>query len=687
MPNRLAQETSPYLLQHADNPVEWFPWGEEAFAKAQEEGKPIFLSIGYSACHWCHVMAHESFEDDDTAAFMNENFINVKVDREERPDVDGIYMSAVQAISGGGGWPMSVWMLPDGRPFFGGTYFPKEARYGMRSFMDLLRVIVQNYRENREALENDAARLTEAISGQLTLTGNLSQDLSLSILDEAFQKLASEFDATWGGLGSAPKFPPSMALDLLLRLYARHGWDHALHIVTHTLDKMAAGGMYDHLGGGFSRYSVDNKWLIPHFEKMLYDNALLLRIYAQGYLVAGKEHYLEVINQTVAYLKREMTAPGGAFYSAQDADSEGEEGKFFRWTEDELRQSLDGHIQHVESVLDYWGVLDGPNFEGEYHVLWTPLPLEDIAAKHKVGTTTLQTEIAAARSILFDIRDKRVYPGLDDKVLTAWNGLMISTLAQVGRMLDRSDLIEMASNAGRFIIDNLLVEGRLRRSFKQGQAKFNAYLEDYAFLAEGLLELYQATFDLSWYRAAVQLTEQLIDLFWEDGVGFFDTSHDHEQLIKRPQDVTDNATPSGTSVAVGVLLRLAILADRPDWHDKARQVLARLSVGIQQYPRAFAYLAQQLDFALGKPHEIALVGDPADESMQSLLKVVNQAYRPNQLIALAKPGGEAQDTIALLAGRDQIDGKPTAFVCYNFACRLPVTGADALAEQLSSHPA
>jgi uncharacterized protein YyaL (SSP411 family) len=683
MPNRLADETSPYLLQHQNNPVDWYPWGDEAFERARAEDRPIFLSVGYSACHWCHVMERESFEDEETAAFLNEHFVSIKVDREERPDVDAIYMSAVQAISGGGGWPMSVWLLPDGRPFYGGTYFPKTPRYGMPSFRQVLERIVSAFRENRAALERDAGSLTGVIERHVELRDGHDQLPPPEVLDAAFQALADRYDSRHGGFGQQPKFPPSMSLDLLLRLYHRHGWEHALEMVTHTLDRMAWGGMYDQIGGGFHRYSVDAAWLVPHFEKMLYDNALLIGAYLHGYQVTGEPRYREVVEGTIAYIEREMTDPAGGFYSTQDADSEGEEGKFFVWQEEELRDAL-GEAVNVEAVLDYWGVAQGPNFEG-HNILWVPEAPEKVAVRHDMAPDALLAEVEKARTILFERREGRIKPGRDEKILTAWNGLMISRLAQAARVLERDDYAALAANAASFVLAELRRDGRLLRSYKDGQAKFNAYLEDYAFLIEGLIELYQATFDLRWFKEALALTGLMVELFWDDEAGFYDTSHDHEALIFRPQDLGDGATPAGTSGAVASLLRMAILADRPDWREKAERILARLGTSIQTYPGTFAYLAGQLDFALSGAYEIALVGDPSADETRALLRVINRSYRPNQVLALRHANGAdaAADLIPLLAEREMVNGAATAYVCRNFVCRLPVTTPDALEKELT----
>lgn len=682
MPNQLAGETSPYLLQHKDNPVDWHPWGERAFELAKCKDKPIFLSVGYSACHWCHVMAHESFEDPATAALMNELFINIKVDREERPDVDAIYMNAVQALTGRGGWPMSVWLLPDGRPFFGGTYYPAHPSGSMPSFKQVMRRVADLYRDKRDSVEDQATRLTAAISGRVLLESEHNVDPSAAVLETAYQGIAARYDSRWGGFSGQPKFPPSMTLELLLRMYDRFGWDDALTMTTHTLDRMAWGGMYDQVGGGFHRYSVDARWLVPHFEKMLYDNALLLRIYTHAYQVTHEPRYRRVVEETAAYLRREMTGPQGGFYSSQDAESEGKEGKFFVWRLEELHHVL-GRGAAVDAVLDYWGVADGPNFEG-HSILWAPEPPDVVAARHDMTPEALLAAVEDARARLFAVREARVHPGRDDKILAAWNGLAINSLAQAGRALADPTLTGMAVAAADFVLGQMCEDGRLYRSYKDGRAHLNGYLEDYAFMAEALIELYQTTFDLRWYREALALCEALVSRFWDDEAGFYDTAHDHESLITRPQEVTDNATPSGTSGALAALARMAALAGRADWREKVERVLARIGPAVAQYPTAFAYFGAQIDFVTRPPHEVAVVGAADDAGTANLLEALFHPYRPGQVVAFrAASDGAAAETIPLLAGRDPVDGRAAAYVCRQFTCRLPVTTAVDLAAELA----
>ncbi len=625
-------------------------------------------------------MAHESFEDPETAALMNAHFINIKVDREERPDIDGIYMTAVQAITGGGGWPMSVWLLPDGRPFFGGTYFPDTPRHRLPSFRQVLMQIADLYREHRDDLEHDATQLTEAVSRQIRLEE--SNPITEAGLQAAYQSFATEFDRTYAGFGDAPKFPPSMALEFLLRLHHRYGWAQALTMVTATLDKMMRGGMYDQLGGGFHRYSVDARWLVPHFEKMLYDNALLMRVYLYGWQVTGDEDYADVVRQIAAYVKREMTAREGGFYSSQDADSEGHEGKFFTWKEPDLHDLLDGHIDNADAVLDYWGVTGGPNFEGQ-SILWVPQPLDKVAVRHEIESGALRADIKKARGILFDQREKRVKPGLDDKILVAWNGLMIKSLAEAGAALGNAGMLEQAIRAAEFINSTMLSDGRMYRAYREGRAHLAGYLEDHAAYAESLLALYEATFDRVWLDRAAAVTETMVRWFWDADAGFYDTAHDHESLITRPQDVTDGATPSGTSVAAAVLLRLSLLLDRPEWRIMAERVISRLSPIIQQHPRMLSYLASQAAFLLSEPYEIALVGSREGNDFRELVQVLSREYWPNHVVAYTHPDDPSlAERVPLLRDRPMVEGKATAYVCHHFVCRLPVTEPGSLREQL-----
>ncbi len=700
-PNRLIHETSPYLRQHAHNPVDWYPWGEEALARARAEDKPIFLSIGYSACHWCHVMAHESFEDEQTAKLMNELFVNIKVDREERPDLDGIYMQAVQAMTGHGGWPMSVWLLPDGSPFYGGTYFPPIERYGMPSFRRVLVAASDAYRTRRAQIEESAGRMRTALQ-RSSLLGPSEGSLDAIIADQAVQGLARHFDSINGGFGDAPKFPQPMNLSFLLRYHWRTGLDtaaaaystskQALEMVTHTLRKMARGGMYDQLGGGFHRYSVDDHWLVPHFEKMLYDNAQLARLYVEAWQVTGDAEFRRVAEETLDYVVREMTDSSGAFYSTQDADSEGEEGKFFVWELQELEHLLGADAW---PVAKYYGVTAHGNFEGKT-ILHVERDLKAAAAKAEVTPEFMAEALARSKPILFAAREQRIKPGRDEKVLTEWNGMMLRTFAYAAGALGRDDYRRVAeANAGFLLREMRTDDGRLLRSWApasltggSAQAKLNAYLEDYANLADGLVELYQLTFDLRWLQAARDLADAMIDLFWDQRQGgFFQTSHDHEGLIVRPKEVVDNATPSGNSVAADVLLRLHALTGEERYYTHAEATLLLLRDGMARQPLAFGHLLGALERAISRPQEIAIIGAPTDLRTRGLLTVVRNRFLPHTVLAGAasnREAAKAATTVPLLADRMQIDGQPTAYVCEGFACQMPVTESDALERQLAA---
>jgi uncharacterized protein len=680
MANRLAQETSPYLLQHKDNPVDWYPWGEEALEKARAEDKPILLSVGYSACHWCHVMERESFEDEATAEIMNRHFVNVKVDREERPDIDSIYMSAVQAMTRHGGWPMTVFMTPDGAPFYGGTYFPPVPSRGMPSFKQLLLSLADAYENRRDEVlksaENVRGYLREATSASIPRS-----ELSEGLLSHAANALAGQVDNRFGGFGGAPKFPQPMNLEVLLRHHKRTGDRAALSGVELTLRQMATGGIYDQLGGGFARYSVDEYWLVPHFEKMLYDNALLARLYLEAYQATDEAFYRRIAEETLDYVARDMMAPEGGFYSAEDADSEGEEGKFYVWTPAEIEAVLDP--DEARLALRYWDVTERGNFEGK-NILNVPRPPEAVAAEFDISTEELWRRMASIRQKLFVEREKRVRPGRDEKVLAAWNGLMLRAFALAARVLDREDYRRIAEENASFVLKKLKVDGRLRRSYKDGRARFNGYLEDYACVADGLAALYEATFETRWLTEAVALADAVLELFWDGEKGtFYDTADDHEELVARPRDVYDNASPSGTSVAVDVLLKLAVLLERDDYRTRAEAVLEDSSGGMAQVPGAFGRLLSALDFYLSTPYEVAVIGDPDAPDTRALLGAVYSAYLPNKVVAgRSEDDEEAARLVPLLADRPTRDGRATAYVCVQHACRRPTTNPAELLEQL-----
>ncbi len=666
MPNRLAKETSPYLRQHSENPVDWYPWGGDALALAQSEDRPILLSVGYSACHWCHVMERESFEDPDTAAYMNEHFVNVKVDREERPDVDALYMEAVQAISGHGGWPMTVFLDPDGVPFYGGTYFPPDESRGMPSFRMVMEAVVDAFAGKREELRARAAQTRERLAaiGQIEPAAEAP---GAGLLDDAERALGEHADREHGGFGGAPKFPPSSALELLLARGERE-------IVETTLDAMLAGGIYDQLGGGFSRYSVDPVWLVPHFEKMLYDNALLARAYLRGWQALGHERYRRACEETLDWMLREMRGPEGGFYSALDADSEGEEGRFYVWTPQQIRDVLtpsspnciNFSVQQVEKLMQFYGVTEEGNFEGR-NVLHLAAGAD---GPEPAG-------LAKARKALYEARSERIRPGLDDKRLTSWNALAIAALSEAGAVLERDDYLDAARACAGFVLGALRdADERLLRTYKDGRAHLNAYLEDHAFLLEALLTLYESTFEQRWFEEAEALAQTLIARFGDpERGGFYSTSDDHEALIARRKEVGDHPIPSGNSSAAMGLLRLAALTGERGYEQQAEGVLRLFGKTAANHPDAFAHLLLALDFHLASTKEVALVGD----DLAPLAKVVRAELRPHLVLA---GGPEGAESPPLLQARTAVDGNPTAYVCESFTCQAPVTDPTALAKLL-----
>jgi uncharacterized protein YyaL (SSP411 family) len=684
MANRLADETSPYLLQHAHNPVDWYPWGEEAFNRARQENKPVLLSVGYSACHWCHVMERESFENPDIAAIMNDHFINIKVDREERPDVDAIYMQAVQALTGRGGWPMTVFLTPDGRPFYGGTYYPPEDRQGMPGFPRLLLALSQAYRERPQEITGRADQLTANLrpGTELGAGGSGAVDqLTPALLDEAAQRLAARFDAANGGFDGAPKFPSAMALEFLLRHYARTANRHSLEMVEFSLHKMARGGIYDQIGGGFHRYTVDDVWLVPHFEKMLYDNALLTRLYLHAFQATGDPFYRRVVEETIDYVLRELTDPAGGFYSSQDADSEGVEGKFFTWTIGQLMEVLGADEAAV--IARVFGAEERGNFE-HTNVLHRPTDLGALAAELGTDEPSLAARVAAARARLFAAREARVKPARDDKVLTAWNALMLRALAEAAAVLQRPDYTTAAVRNAQFLIANLCDGDRVLRTWKDGRAKLDGYLEDYAVLADALLSVYELTFDPHWLRGARAVAAAMLRRFWDTSSGlFYDTAADAEQLIVRPRDVLDNATPAGNSVATMVLLKLAALSGEAGGGERPATVLAGLADAMTRYPAAFGELLCAADFYLGPVVEVAIIGDRHAEDTNALLHAVYARFQPNRLILGRAPNdAEGAALTPLFEGRTQPDRRATAYVCVGQTCGLPVTEPAVLAAQL-----
>ncbi len=677
MPNHLIHENSPYLLQHANNPVDWYPWGDEALTKARSENKPIFLSIGYAACHWCHVMAEESFEDEETAAFMNEHFVNIKVDREERPDLDAIYMQATVAMTGSGGWPMSVFLTPDLQPFYAGTYFPPVQRYNMPAFKDILAGIARAWKEEPEEI----ARVSGQVSTHLQQTMSTDQTgdtaFTQSNLDSAAESLIDSYDWGYGGWGAAPKFPQPMTIEFLLRRDTA-GNTEALKPAVHALNAMARGGMYDVVGGGFARYSVDNFWRIPHFEKMLYDSAQLAKVYLHGYLVTGDVKYRRVCEETLDFLLREMTHPEGGFYSSLDADSEGEEGKFYVWTQDEIEKVLGPDFDFFKTA---YGITPQGNWEGKT-ILQRALDDSTLAARFNLDLQAVHHELAKCHSKLLTARNRRIRPGVDDKVLVMWNALALSAFAEAGRYLGRKDYLDAAIRNARFLLNNLYVKDRLLRSRRGGQAKHNAYLEDYAGLILALLSLYQSDPNPEWYKTALTLADEMVTHFTDPTVGFFDTRDDHEALLLRPKDVQDNATPSGNSLAATALLQLATYGDRPKWGSVADSMLASVQNSALRYPTSFAQWLSAADFAVGPTHEVAIIGNAKDPTANELVKTLWKSYRPRQVTAIStyppKPGSPA-----LLADRPLVNELPTAYVCQGFVCRQPVNSPREMEIQLA----
>ncbi len=689
MSNRLIDETSPYLLQHAHNPVEWHPWSEEALAKAKAEDKPIFLSIGYAACHWCHVMAHESFEDATTAQLMNDLFVNIKVDREERPDLDSIYMNAVVGLTGGGGWPMSVFLTPDGQPFYGGTYFPPTPRYGMPAFREILQAVASAWETRRDEVLQSSASITSYLRQATEFTGE-HQPLAAATLRTATQNLSRAYDRANGGWGGAPKFPQPMALEFLLRRYVQAPDDDLRAVIDRTLIAMAHGGMYDQLGGGFHRYSTDAHWLVPHFEKMLYDNSQLARVYLHAWQTLGDPAYRRVTREILDYVLREMTHPGGGFYSTQDADSEGVEGKFFLWTIDETRSILAD-----EAILfnEIYGVTPTGNFQEQHlppgqNILSIITEAEDVARQKGVPLDQLDRILAEARRKLFDTRERRVKPGRDEKILAAWNGLMLAAFAEAARdrsLGERAEIYRAAAErSAEFVLRQMRASnGRLLRTWKDGQAKLNGYLEDYACVIDGLLELYQTTFAEQWFVAARELSDVMLQHFADPAGGFFDTSDDHETLVTRPKDLQDNAVPSGNAMAVTVLLKLAAFTGEDRYYHHAESLLGALQPALTQSPLGFAQWLIALDFALSSPKEIALVGDQPSTDVQALLGVIRTGYRPHQVVALGMLRADWTSAIPLLRDRPAVDHQATAYVCVRFACQRPTTDPQVLARQLA----
>ncbi len=684
--NRLAKEKSPYLLQHAENPVDWFPWGEEAFRKAREEGKPVFLSIGYATCHWCHVMAHESFEDEGVARILKESFVSIKVDREERPDVDRVYMTACQAMTKGGGWPLTIFMTPDGKPFFAGTYFPKESRMGMTGFVDLLKKISELWSQDRPRFEQAGEQITEALQprSEAAATGYAPDE---TVLSKACEQLASSFDPAWGGFGKAPKFPMPHNLTFLLRWYARSGTEAAGTMTAKTLESMRNGGIFDQIGFGFHRYSVDEQWLVPHFEKMLYDQALLALAYTEAYQAFGEERYGDVAREIFTYVLRDMTSPEGGFYSGEDADSEGEEGLFYVWTPEEVKAHLGEEAGDL--FCRFYDIRPGGNFEAGNsipHIVEDPA---EFAKKAGIQEAALKQSLEQGREKLFQVREKRIHPLKDDKVLASWNGLMIAALAKGYQAFGKPAYKEAACKAIDFILKKLVKDKRfLLRRYRDGESAYPGYLDDYAFFVWGLIETYEATFEVRFLEEAVTLQDAMIDLFWDGAQGgFFFSGKENETLIVPSKEAYDGALPSGNSVAALNLMRLGRAMGKTEWEERADQTFQAYASSVVQYPAGFTQFLAALDFMIGPSREIVIAGDLSGEDTQAMLRAVQKLFLPNKVLVLCSDGEEGRRLSALAPyteGMGPVNEQPAAYICEKYACKRPLTDlADLLAELTS----
>lgn len=682
MSNRLATESSPYLLQHRDNPVDWYPWGQEALHRARTEDLPILLSIGYSACHWCHVMEAESFADPEVAALMNAHFVNIKVDREERPDIDSLYMQAVQQMTGRGGWPMTVFLTPTGSPFYGGTYFPPEPRHGLPSFRQVLLGVREAYRTRREEVERSADELLEGLRQGLSVNPAPGAP-DETLLDRAYQQLARRFDPEHAGFGGAPKFPQPMVLDFLLLHWARTGEEGALAMVEATLEAMARGGIHDQIGGGFHRYAVDAKWLVPHFEKMLYDNALLAQSYLRAFQATGRTEFRAVAEGILDYVAQEMTSPEGGFFSSQDADSEGEEGKFYLWGAEEI----DAVLGAEEGALfrQAFDITPLGNWEGR-NIPNLPHSLDAIAERVGVSRPEVDERLERGRQELYRARSARIWPGCDDKVLTSWNAMMISAYALAGQILGSAEYLERARAGAEFILSRLRVDGRVMRSWREGSSRIEGFLKDHALFVDALLQLYEGTFEIRWVEEARLIADQMIERFWsEEEELFYDAPGGAGELLLRPRDLYDNAVPSGTSAAALALLRLARLVGEPRYERIAARVVLSMGEIASEIPQAFGNLLVALSRFLAPPSEVAIVGDPADPATAELLKRIHARFLPFTTLALRRPDAaeSIESAIPLLAGRTMVSGEATAYLCRNYSCRAPVTTPDALDEELN----
>jgi uncharacterized protein YyaL (SSP411 family) len=673
-PNRLIHEKSPYLLQHAYNPVQWYPWGEEALKAAKEKDLPIFLSIGYSTCHWCHVMERESFENEEIAKILNEHFIPIKVDREEHPDIDEIYMDAVQALTGSGGWPLSVFLTPQLEPFYGGTYFPPEDSYGRPGFKRMLQSIVDSWKNRRDQIEKAGTQMVAHLE-QVMQKGEFKEVRNSGILDSAYPQLVQQLDRFYGGFGNAPKFPRSMALSFLLRYYRQKKEPFALQMVEMTLDGMMNGGIYDQLGGGFHRYSTDEKWLVPHFEKMLYDNALLAKAYLEAYQVTGKSEYARIARETLDYVLRDMTDAQGGFYSAEDADSEGDEGLFYVWTKEEIEKVLSK--EEAGWLLGVYGVTPHGNFEGK-NILHLSKPIEELAEERKISVETLWKKLQVPRKKLFEAREKRVHPHKDDKILTEWNGLMISAMAYGYQVLGEVRYQEAARRSSEFILSNLKnKEGNLLRRYREKEAGLPPHLNDYAFFIQGLIDLYESTFEPRWLKEATALNQKMLELFWDSKEGGLFSTIPRADLIVRHKDAYDGAIPSGNSMAALNLLRLSEFTGDKGLRKKAEAIFNAFGNLLEGSPSVYPQMLCAVDFAADTPKEIVIAGE-LGKGAERLVDIVYKTFIPNKILLLADKGLD----LPILKGKKPLEGKATAYVCENFTCSLPTTDPKVMKKQL-----
>jgi uncharacterized protein YyaL (SSP411 family) len=678
MPNRLAHETSPYLLQHQNNPVDWYPWGAEALDRAKREQMPIFLSIGYSACHWCHVMEHESFESEAIAAELNKHFVCIKVDREERPDLDQIYMNAVQLLTGRGGWPMSVFLTPDLKPFYGGTYWPPEPRHGMPGFDQVIAAVAKAWDENREGVLETSERLTQELA-RVSQQENANGELSGTLLTNAVGYYRQTYDRTYGGFGGAPKFPAPMSLRVLMRHWHRRQDQFALDMVTGTLNRMAAGGIYDHLGGGFARYSVDARWLVPHFEKMLYDNAQLVVAYLEAFQITANEEYARVVSETLDYVLRDMTDAAGGFYSTEDADSEGVEGKFYIWTPEQLEAVLG--VEAAATFGKVYDVTEAGNFE-ESNILNLPKSLEQQAQLLGRDVADLRAELGESRKQLFAAREQRIHPHKDDKVITAWNGLMIEAFAAAGATLGESRYLDASRRAADFVQQKLRrADGRLLHTWRKGEAKFAGFLDDYTYLACGLIALYEATGESRYLEQAIADMETVLTRFAEEGEGgFYYTADDQEQLLVRNKEFADNAVPSGNALAALALVKLAKLTGDERYLSAAEQTMQASVELMKRYPSGTAQMLQAVDLYLGPTYEIVFAGDEKTESHEAVADL-QRRFLPNKVLAYV--GKDSPTALGdLIKGKAMLGDVPTLYICEGFTCQAPAQGSEEIAHAL-----